>query len=224
MDLPLLRLERVSKIHQSGRGVIEVLKEINLEIKQGEYLSVTGKSGSGKSTLLHILGALDLPSSGKIIWHDAILSDMKSKELSRWRGEHVGFVFQTFNLIPTLTVVENVELPLLLDGIPPAKRRVQALKLLEQIELKEQENQKPPTLSGGEQQRVALARALIKKPQLILADEPTGNLDEESGASIINMLEELQSEGTALVLATHDVKSASRAHRQLHMRDGELID
>lgn len=223
MDRPLLRLERVSKIYQSGKGVVEALKQLDLQIGREEYLSLVGKSGSGKSTLLHLLGALDIPSSGKMLWDEANLATLKVNELARWRSEHVGFVFQTFNLIPTLSVVENVELPLLLDGVAPKSRRKNSMRLLKRVDLVAQSNQMPPTLSGGEQQRVAIARALIKQPQLVLADEPTGNLDGESGEVVISLLEELHGEGTAIVLATHDTQSAARAERQLQLRDGVLI-
>ncbi len=199
------------------------LKDIHLEIAAGEFLALMGPSGSGKSTLLHILGGLDWPSGGRVLWQGRDLATLGGAELARWRGRHVGFVFQTFNLVPALTALENVELPLLLRGVSPHRRRKRASALLEQVGLAERAHHKPTELSGGEQQRVALARALVSDPAMILADEPTGNLDSETGRAILQLLRALNQQGTTIVLATHNWEAAGYAQRIIRLRDGRLM-
>jgi putative ABC transport system ATP-binding protein len=223
LNTPLLNLERASKLYPSGETTITALREINLEICSGEFVALMGKSGSGKSTLLHLMGGLDWPSSGRVLWQRRDLLSFKRNELATWRGQNVGFVFQTFNLVPTLTAVENIELPLLLAGLPAKKRRERALELLSQVELSQKADQRPPTLSGGEQQRVAFARALAADPILLLADEPTGNLDSESASVILQLLTECHQTGKTIILATHDSAGAELADRVLYLRDGTLV-
>lgn len=224
LKTPLLTLERASKLYRTGPTTITALREIDLKIGSGEFIAVMGKSGSGKSTLLHLMGGLDWPSGGRVLWQGRDLLNFTRNELSMWRGQNVGFVFQTFNLVPTLTAVENVELPLLLAHVSQMKRRERALELLAQVELSQRAEQKPPTLSGGEQQRVALARALAADPALLLADEPTGNLDSESGSAILQLLTNFHQSGKTVVLATHDSAGAERAGRVLYLRDGALVN
>ncbi len=184
-----------------------------------------GPSGSGKSTLLHLLGALDVPSSGRVLWRDRNLAQLNRTELARWRSRHVGFVFQMFNLMPTLTARENVELPLLLQGVPLKERHAQAQEMLARVGLQERGSHKPNELSGGEQQRVAIARALIAQPEVLLADEPTGNLDSETGREILALMRDLnQAEGVTVVLATHDPEAADCARDILQLRDGRPIN
>ncbi len=218
----LLTLEKITKFFESGHTSIQALREIDLQVYSGEFLALMGKSGSGKSTLLHLMGGLDLPSSGRVFWKDQDLQAMNSTALARWRGKNIGFVFQAYHLVPTLTAQENVELPLLLAGSARQARKARARDLLAQVELDERAGHKPPELSGGEQQRVALARALAADPELILADEPTGNLDLESAKIILDLLAGLHEMGKTLVLATHDAEGARRAERQLHLKDGQL--
>ncbi|OGF54446.1 MAG: macrolide ABC transporter ATP-binding protein [Candidatus Fraserbacteria bacterium RBG_16_55_9] len=202
---------------------VQALRAVNLELSPGEFLAVMGRSGSGKSTLLHILGGLDWPSSGRVLWNERDLTTLSVRELARWRGEHVGFVFQSFNLMPTLTALENVELPLLLRGISAKERRIRAREQLEHVGLARRASHKPAELSGGEQQRVALARALVSDPAMILADEPTGNLDSETGQVLLRLLRNLNERGTTIVLATHDPEAAAFAQRIIRLKDGALL-
>jgi len=218
----MIRLEQVSKIYILGSSTVYALRDVDLEVERGEFLAVMGPSGSGKSTLLHLIGGLDLPSRGRLLWDGRDLAALSEAELARWRGEHVGFVFQTFQLIPTLTAQENVELPLLLRGIPPGERRRRAHERLEEVGLGARAHHKPAELSGGEQQRVALARALAVDPAIILADEPTGNLDSSSGEEILQMLKRLNARGKTIVLATHNPEASKYATRVVHLKDGRL--
>ncbi len=219
----MIKLEQVSKVYALGNNTIQALKSVSLDVHSGEFLAVMGPSGSGKSTLLHILGGLDWPSSGRVLWHERDLTTLSGPELAHWRGEHVGFVFQSFSLIPTLTALENVELPLLLKGISLIERRERARKRLEQVGLAKRASHKPMELSGGEQQRVALARALVSDPLMILADEPTGNLDSETGKTLLQLLRGLNEQGTTIVLATHDPEAAPFAQRIVRLKDGTLL-
>lgn len=218
-----MRLEGVSKVYAMGNTIIQALQDVYLELTPGEFLAVMGRSGSGKSTLLHILGGLDWPSSGRVLWGERDLTTLSAPELASWRGEHVGFVFQSFNLMPTLTARENVELPLLLRGVSPNERRMWARERLEQVGLAERASHKPAELSGGEQQRVALARALVSDPAMILADEPTGNLDSETGQALLQLLRELNERGTTIVLATHDPEAAGYSQRIIRLKDGAVL-
>lgn len=218
----LMRLERVSKLYTMGRGTVRALRAIDLEVGEGEFLAVTGPSGSGKSTLLHLMGGLDTPTEGRIWWQVRDLTRLEGGALAAWRGDHVGFVFQAYNLVPTLTAQENVALPLLFRGISPSEREQRAVRLLERVGLERRRAHRPSELSGGEQQRVALARALAGDPDLILADEPTGNLDAESGSALLGLLRELNAEGASIVLATHDPEAAHYAARFARLVDGLL--
>ena len=223
MSGPLLHLENVSKIYPSGTAHIHALKDVSVSIESGRFIALMGKSGSGKSSLLQLMGGLDWPSSGQILWKGQKLSNLSEADLAKWRGVHTGFVFQTFNLVPNLNLIENVELPLLLAGIAPKERKSRASELVERVGLTHRIDQKPPTLSGGEKQRVAMARALAADPELILADEPTGNLDESSGADVLDLLEAFHQNGKAVVLATHDAQAAQRAEEVYELRDGILV-
>lgn len=219
----MIELEGVSKVYALGNTTIQALKNVSLKVHAGEFLAVMGPSGSGKSTLLHILGGLDWPSRGRVLWHERDLTSLRGPELAQWRGANVGFVFQSFNLIPTLTALENVELPLLLRGVSPQVRRRRAHERLEQVGLAKRASHKPMELSGGEQQRVALARALVTGPAMILADEPTGNLDSETGHVLLQLLQELNEQGTTIVLATHNLEAAPFAQRIVRLKDGTLL-
>ncbi len=222
MTAPLLACERVSKLYRLGRSTVRAVQSVDLVVDDGEFLALVGPSGSGKSTLLHLLGGLDMPSDGRVLYRAQDLTRFDGTQLADWRAEHVGFVFQTFQLVPTLTTLENAALPLLFDGISPKKRHEHARIMLDRVGLSDRLDHRPSELSGGEQQRVALARALVGEPDLLLADEPTGNLDSATGGSILDLLGELHGDGIAIVLATHDAEAATRAERTLLLRDGQL--
>ncbi|MFN3336049.1 MAG: ABC transporter ATP-binding protein, partial [Thermomicrobium sp.] len=196
-------------------------RDVKLEIWPGEWISIVGPSGCGKSTLLNLIAGLDRPTSGQIIVNGTDLTTLNEEELARWRRRHIGFVFQFFQLLPTLTAVENVQLPLLLAG--QRRARARALQLLEHVGLAHAAHRFPAELSGGEQQRVALARALANEPQLLLADEPTGNLDSQSGTAVLALLEKTWQSGKTVLLATHDLQLAERAQRCFQLRDGVLV-
>ncbi len=224
MSAPLLSLERVTKAYRMGQVEVLALRGVDLELAEGEFLAIMGPSGSGKSTLLHIAGLLDRPTSGRVLWQGEDVTGLRSARLAELRGRHIGFVFQTFNLIPTLTAQENVELPLVFQGVPAGERRKRAGELLAAVGLSARARHRPGQLSGGERQRVAIARALAADPKLILADEPTGNLDSTSGREILALLVELNEAGKTLVLVTHDAEAASVAKEVLRMRDGMFVD
>ena len=224
MSVPLLSLERVTKAYRMGQVEVLALRGVDLELAEGEFLAIMGPSGSGKSTLLHIAGLLDRPTSGQVLWQGEDVTGLRSARLAELRGRHIGFVFQTFNLIPTLTAQENVELPLVFQGVPAGERRKRAGELLAAVGLSARARHRPGQLSGGERQRVAIARALAADPKLILADEPTGNLDSTSGREILALLVELNEAGKTLVLVTHDAEAASVAKEVLRMRDGMFVD
>ena len=221
----MIKLHDVRRLYRMGDETINALAGINLEISQGEFLSVVGPSGSGKSTLLNIIGGLDSPTSGRIEVDARDLSKATDAELSSYRNKKVGFIFQTFNLHPRYTAIENVALPLVFARIPQGKRRDIARKVLEAVDLPERLNHKPNQLSGGERQRVAIARALVNEPQILLADEPTGNIDSRTSEHIMEILTRLSKErGITLVLVTHDMKIAAYASRIVHMLDGQIIE
>ena len=221
--MSLLRLDCVSKCFHRGREQVVALDDVDLELQQGEFLSLVGPSGSGKSTLLHLAGGLDHPDSGHVCLGDRDLGTLSAGERARIRRREIGFVFQFFHLIPTLTVAENVELPLLLDSVRPENGRVS--ELLERVGLAGRADHLPGELSGGEMQRTAIARALIARPKIILADEPTGNLDSATGAAILDVLSaQVEEAGAALLMVTHDAGAAARAHRVLHLKDGHLTE
>lgn len=231
----MIRLENVSKRYAMGAGsskpkirgrgeevIVHALEGISLEIGQGEFVSIMGPSGSGKSTLLHILGALDQPTEGKYLLEGLDISRLNDGELAKVRNKHFGFVFQSYNLFPEKTALENVIVPMRYSQIPVNQRRDRALERLEQVGLGHRLDHYPSQLSGGEQQRVAIARALIMKPTLLLADEPTGNLSQEMGDDILMLFQALHLEGTSLVIVTHDPRVGALAERTLRIKDGQI--
>jgi len=223
--MSLYALTGVAKFFQRGPTTVRALDGIDLEIAAGEFVAIEGPSGSGKTTLLQLLGALDRPSAGRVLFDDRDLAELPDHELAGLRLRSFGFVFQQFNLIPTLTAVENVEAKLAPTGVKDRDLRDRALALLEEVGLAERAIHLPAHMSGGEQQRVAIARALSVEPQVVLADEPTGNLDTKTGSEIIDLLANLAAEhGATVIVATHDVGLASRAPRRLAMRDGRFVD
>jgi putative ABC transport system ATP-binding protein len=216
-------LSNVGKLFARGSVVINAVHDVNLVIEPGEFVALEGPSGSGKTTLLQLLGALDRPSSGSVLFEGRDLSKLRDAELAELRLRSFGFVFQQFNLIPTLTALENVEAKLAPVGVPTDELRDRSLALLEEVGLAERASHLPGHLSGGEQQRVAIARALVAGPRVVLADEPTGNLDSQTGADVIDLLTGLAtSHGATVVVATHDAELAARAPRRLAMRDGRF--
>ncbi len=220
----VVRLENVKKVYSLGKAKVEALRGVNLSIYPGDYVSLMGPSGSGKSTLLNLIGALDKPTSGRVLIDGTDIGKLSPKALAKLRREKIGFVFQQFNLLQRLTALENVELPMWFAGVGKRKRRKRAKELLELVGLGKRMHHKPTELSGGEMQRVAIARALANNPEIILADEPTGNLDSISGAEIIELLEELNRQGKTLIVVTHDQEFGSRAKRRIRIRDGRIME
>ena len=221
MSEPILRTNDLHKSYDLGRRLIEVLHGVSLEIGEGEFISLQGASGTGKSTLLHLLGGLDDPTSGEVFASGQSLSAMSSTRLAKWRNGEVGFVFQSYHLLPEFDALENVLLPARMAHANRAESQNRAESLLERVGLAKRMHHLPAELSGGEQQRVALARALINQPQLLLADEPTGNLDSKTGGEVLDLLCELQSEANlTMIIATHDDKVANRAHQTVQLVDG----
>ncbi len=206
-----------------GDQAVYALNDINLQIDSGEYVSIMGPSGSGKSTLLNIIGLLDQPNGGRYELDDRPVNDLTEIEQARIRREKIGFVFQSFHLVPRLTAAENIELPLILSGISAAQRQTRVQAALQAFELLQRAEHRPAELSGGQRQRVAIARATIMQPSVILADEPTGNLDHQIGAEVMVLLENLHHTGTTLIIVTHDRELGARAHRQIGMRDGRIL-
>src|SRR5437867_77608 len=220
----IVTIRDLSKIYQQGEIRVTALNRISLDIPAGEFLALMGPSGSGKSTLLHIIAGVDRPTSGECRVHDVEVTRLSESELADWRNRTVGFVFQTFNLIPVLTAFENVELPLLLTKLNKRERREQASRALELVGLADRARHLPKQLSGGQEQRVAIARALVTDPALIVADEPTGNLDSNSANEILTILQSLsRTIGKTVILVTHDPKAAAFGSRTIHLEKGELI-
>ncbi len=220
----MITLQDVSRIFSVGGQEVRALDGVNLQVEAGEYISIMGPSGSGKSTLLNLVGLLDRPTSGRYLLNDKDVTGLKDKQLARLRSRTIGFVFQFFHLIPRLTARQNIELPLLLAGIPPGQRQKRSLSIIRDFGLYERRHHRPEELSGGQRQRVAIARAAVNKPEILLADEPTGNLDSKSGLDIITLLEELNRNGLTLIVVTHDQEIGSRARRQIHFLDGRIVD
>lgn len=221
---PLISLSNVTKKYNLGEDVVvDALKGINLEVYQGEFVAIIGHSGSGKSTLMHIVGILDKPTSGTVILEGHNVAKLSEEKLAEVRNKHIGFVFQAFNLLPKTSAIENVELPLIYSSISDRERKERAVKALQVVGLEERMDHKPNQLSGGQQQRVAVARALVGKPSIILADEPTGNLDSKSSDEIIDLLTELNKKGNTIVLVTHEMEIAKKTKRIVEIKDGLII-
>jgi putative ABC transport system ATP-binding protein len=220
--MSLVELRNVSKIYLLGGEEIRALDDVSLDIQAGEFMSIIGPSGSGKSTLMHILGCLDSPTKGTITLDGTRIEDASARELARIRNEKIGFVFQFFNLLPKLTVLQNVELPMIYSGVGTRQRRDRAMEALKAVGLDNRAKHRPMQLSGGQQQRAAIARALVNSPKIIFADEPTGNLDSHTGEAILQLFCELSQQGRTIALVTHDPEIASRTPRKIEIRDGKI--
>jgi putative ABC transport system ATP-binding protein len=221
---PLITLSKVVKTYKlEGDIEVHALIGVDLKIKEGEFVAIIGPSGSGKSTLMHIIGILDKPTSGTVTLEDHNIASLSEEGLAGLRNKHIGFVFQAFNLLPRTTALENVELPLIYSGVSVDERKKRAEEVLNIVGLADRMEHTPSQLSGGQQQRVAIARALITKPSLILADEPTGNLDSKAGEEILNLLKDLNKKGNTIVIVTHELDIAKEAKRIIQMKDGEII-
>ncbi len=221
--MSLIELRRVSKIYRSGDNELAALREVDLDIAAGEFIAITGSSGSGKSTLMNIIGCLDQPTSGSYRLSGRDVSGLGRGELAAIRNRFIGFVFQNFNLLARTTALENVELPLIYAKVPAAERRKRALEALDRVGLAARKSHTPAQLSGGQQQRVAIARALVTQPPLILADEPTGNLDSKTSESVMDLLRELRSAGITVAFVTHEADIAAYAARLLVLKDGQIV-
>ena len=219
---PVIEMRGIGKTYRSGRLEVEALREVDLDVTDGDFLAIVGPSGSGKSTLMNVLGCLDRPTTGSYRLAGADVSQLSDDELARVRNRTIGFVFQSFNLLPRTTALENVAMPLLYAGMRRAERLDRAREALERLGLGDRMSHEPSELSGGQQQRVAVARALVTRPAILLADEPTGNLDSVSGADVLALLHELNAAGTTIVLITHDSDVAVAANRSVHVRDGRV--
>ncbi len=218
-----IEIKNLTKKYRLGQEIITALDNVNLSIAQGEFLCILGTSGSGKTTLLHIMAGLEKPVRGEVLVRGVSLTKMKEKDMAYFRRKHMGFIFQSYNLIPTLTAVENVSLPLIFDGVEKREREKRARDLLIQLGLKERLKNKPTEMSGGQQQRVSIARALVNNPKIIFADEPTGNLDSKTTKEIMDILyERVKASGVTLIMVTHDLELAHYADRVIHMVDGQI--
>ena len=220
--MAVVELTQITKAYGAGENRQMVLKDVDLSIEAGEYVTILGPSGSGKSTLMNIIGCLDIPSSGNYHLQHQDVSQLSEDELARIRNQEVGFIFQQFQLLPRLTVLQNIELPLIYAGVSPKERRKRAVDLLTRVGLGEKGSVYPHQLSGGQQQRVAIARALVTKPTLLLADEPTGALDQKTGQQIMGLFHELADEGKTIVMITHDITIAKQAKRIVRIEDGQV--
>jgi putative ABC transport system ATP-binding protein len=218
----MIRLENIHRYFEVGEQTVHALNNISLSINKGEYVSVMGPSGSGKSTLLNVIALLDKPSSGRYLLNDQDVTQRSDDELAKVRRENIGFVFQFFHLIPRLSAAENIEMPMILAGITAKERKQRVTQALSSVNLQDRSSHRPDQLSGGQLQRVAIARAMIMQPEILLADEPTGNLDSKSGKEIIELLENLNHQGVTLMIITHDQTLGDRAKRQIRIVDGEI--
>lgn len=222
--MAIVSLERVCKSYVKGSENVEVLRDVDLKIEEGDFVAIMGPSGSGKTTLLNLIGGLDQPSAGTVTVGGRVLSTLSGSQLAKWRAEHIGLVFQFYNLLPILTARRNVELPLLLTKLPASRRRQNAATALGLVGLRDRANHKPGELSGGQQQRVAIARAIVADPKLLVCDEPTGDLDRRSTDEILRLLEILnKNHGKTVVMVTHDPKAADHASHTLFLEKGELV-
>src|ERR1700719_2329567 len=217
-----IKTEALTKVYEMGAEKVQALRGVNLIIRRGEYVAIMGPSGSGKSTLMNLIGCLDTATSGKYWLAGRSVSDLNDDELAFIRNKEIGFVFQTFNLLPRATALHNVELPLIYNGTPSEERIEKAKKALERVDLMDRMNHKPNELSGGQRQRVAIARALVNSPSIVLADEPTGNLDSKTGDEIMALFENLYQQGNTIILVTHENDIAQHAHRIIFIRDGKI--
>jgi len=220
----MIRMRGIRKVYSTGRVEVEALRGIDLDIEENEYVAVVGPSGSGKSTLMNLVGCLDTPTGGEYVLSGERVAGLDRNRLAEIRNRHIGFVFQNFNLLPYATALENVELPLLFAGVGARQRRARAGALLERVGLGDRLEHKPTELSGGQMQRVAIARALVNEPAIVLADEPTGNLDSTSGKGIVGLFEELHAAGQTIVMISHDPAVARQASRVVQIRDGEIVN
>ena len=222
MATVLIETQGIVKDYRMGSHRVHALRGVSVRIQSGEFVAVMGPSGSGKSTLMNLIGCLDTPSKGRYVLRGKVVSEMNDDELAAIRNREIGFVFQTFNLLPRATALHNVELPLVYAGIPKEKRLEQAKRAIEMVDLTERMTHKPNELSGGQRQRVAIARALVMNPSILLADEPTGNLDSATGEEIMKLFERLHEQGHTIILVTHERDIAEHAHRTIHIRDGKI--
>jgi len=222
-SVPVIQTVNLCKSYYLAKDPIDVLKNVDLSVHKGEYVAIMGQSGAGKSTLLNILGCLDTPSSGDYLINGKSISSMNQSQLAHIRAKDIGFIFQNFNLLPKLDIAGNVELPLIYENIKSKERKKRVDEVLERIGLKERKSHKPNEISGGQKQRVAIARALVKNPSIILADEPTGNLDSHTTEEILQIFKMLNNEGNTIVIITHEHDVAARAHRTIRLVDGKII-
>ena len=221
----LIEIKNIYKIYNEGKeSEVRALDGVTLSIDRGEFVAIIGASGSGKSTLMNILGCLDVPTYGDYILNGADVTDRTDRQLAHIRNKEIGFIFQGYNLIPALTAYENVELPLIYQGISVFQRKERVMAALERVGMADRFGHRPSEMSGGQQQRVAIARAVVGKPQLILADEPTGNLDSKNSLEVMELLSQLNAEGTTIVMVTHSQHDAGYAHRIVHLYDGQVVD
>jgi putative ABC transport system ATP-binding protein len=223
-DSAMIRMRAIRKAYTMGRVEVEALRGVDLDIGRNEYVAVVGPSGSGKSTLMNLIGCLDTPTSGEYVLSGEVVAGLDRNRLAEIRNRHIGFVFQNFNLLPYASALENVELPLLFAGVPTRERRERASEMLRRVDLADRMDHKPTELSGGQMQRVAIARALVNDPAIVLADEPTGNLDSASGQGIVGLFRQLHDAGQTIVMITHDQAVARLASRVVQIRDGSIVE
>ena len=223
MKKTIIKLDDVKKHFEMGDSIVKAVDGVNVEINEGDFVVFLGPSGSGKSTVMNLVGALDLPTEGKIYLDEENIAHLEESDLAQIRGSKIGFVFQTFNLIPTLTALENIMLPMIFHGLPKEERLERAERILRNVKLSHRKNHLPPELSGGERQRVAIGRALANEPEVILADEPTGNLDTKTGLEIMKLFQELNKKGKTIILVTHDLSLVKYGNKILKIADGKIV-